>query len=98
MKPFVRRALLYFIPLACNLALIAYLVWQLKYASYYDRHSEFLMFSILYAIGGAVVVVSAVTAFFHGSTAARAARWYYALALANTIIPTTLLVIVLNFR
>jgi hypothetical protein len=76
--------------------LIAYLVWQIKYASYYDRHSEFLMFSILYALGGAVLVVSAVTAFFQGSTQARTARWYYALALINTIIPTVLLVIVLK--
>ena len=85
-------------PLACNLVLTAYLVWQLNYASYYDRHSEFLMFSVLYALGGAVVVVSGVTAFFHGSTVARTARWYYALALVNTIIPTALLVILLNSR
>lgn len=98
MKPIVRRSLLYFLPCVCNLALIAYLVWQLRYAGYYDRHSEFLMFSILYAVGGAVVVVSAVTAFFQGSTLAKAARWYYALALVNTIVPTALLLILLNSR
>jgi hypothetical protein len=97
-KPFVRRLLVYFLPSACNLALIGYLVWQMRYASFYDRHSEFLMFSALYAVGGAVMVVSAVTAFFHGSTPAKTARWYYALALVNTIIPTVLLLVLLKFR
>jgi hypothetical protein len=97
-KPALRRLLIYFLPSAGNLALIAYLVWQIRYASFYDRHSEFLMFSLVYAVGGAVMVVSAVTAFFHGSTLAKAARWYYALALVNTIIPTVLLVVLLEFR
>lgn len=95
-RPSLRRVSFYYLPFACNLGLIAYLVWQMKYASYYDRHSDLLMFSIMYALGGAVLVISAVTAFFHGSTPAGGTRWHYALALVNTIIPTVLLVIVLR--
>ena len=96
MRLLVRRTLLYYLPLACNLALIAYVVLQLHFVSGYDRHSKFFIFSTLYAVGGMLVAVSAVTAFFHATAQAKGPRIHYMLSLVNTIIPTVLLVILLN--
>jgi heme/copper-type cytochrome/quinol oxidase subunit 2 len=97
MKHGVRRMLLYYLPLACNLALAAYLVWQLWSVPMLDRHSKFLMFSILYAVGGVVVAVSGITVFFHATAQeARGPRWLYPLAVSNTIIPTLLLLAMLR--
>ncbi len=96
MRPALRRFLLYALPLAGNLALIGYLVWQLRVVALEERHGDFLIFSVLYAVGGVVMVVSGITAFFQGTPRSPAARWLQALALVNTIVPTVLLVILLN--
>lgn len=97
MNPRLRRVLLYYIPAMCNLALAGYLAWQLWSVPLLDRHSKFLMFSILYAVGGVVVAVSGVTVFFRAATKeARGARWLYPLAVANTIAPTLLLLAMLR--
>ena len=93
----MRRILLYYLPFACNLALAAYLVWQLSFVSLLDRHSRFLMFSVLYAVGGVVVAASGVTVFFHATTQrGRGPRWLYPLAVSNTIVPTLLLLAMLR--
>ncbi|HWQ38918.1 MAG TPA: hypothetical protein VNM24_09965 [Burkholderiales bacterium] len=92
-----RQALVYFVPLACNLALIVYLAWQLGYASPMERHSRLQMFALLYAVGGVVVAVSGVAAFLHATARDKGPRAYYALALINIIVPTALLLFMLKF-
>jgi len=97
MKPRWRRILLYVLPLGCNLALTAYLAWQLGYTPAFDRHTRLQMFALMYAVGGIVVAVSGVTAFAHATAREKAtARGWYALALINTIIPTVLLLLMLR--
>ena len=91
-----RPILLYFLPLALNLALIAYLTWQLGYLPAFDRHTRLQMFALLYAVGGIVVAVSGVTAFTHATARGRAPRGWYALSLVNTIVPTLLLMVMLR--
>jgi hypothetical protein len=91
-----RRIFVYFLPLALNVALIAYLVWQLGYAPGFERHTRLQMFAVLYGMGGVVVAVSGVTAFLHATTREKAARGYFALALINTIVPTLVLLVMLR--
>jgi hypothetical protein len=92
----LKRLVLYWLPLLANVGLIAYLVWQLALAPYYQRHGEFRMFSILYAIGGLVVAGSGITAFFHLTANDKGPRRWLALALVNTIVPTILLLVLLQ--
>lgn len=94
----LRRFVAYYLPLMANLALIAYLVWQLGFASYYERHGEFRIFSILYAVGGLVMGASGITAFFHITANEQGPRRWLVLALVNTIVPTLLLMALFQFR
>ncbi len=96
LKP--RRFLLYYLPLIANLGLIVYLTWQLNLAPYWQRQEEFRIFSVLYAIGGLVVAVSGVTAFLHAVSNEKGPRNLFVLSLVNTIIPTVLLMALLQFR
>jgi hypothetical protein len=91
-----RRILLYFVPLALNLALIAYLAWQLGSTPSFERHTRLQMFALLYAVGGIVVAVSGITAFTHATARGKAPRGWYALSLINTIVPTILLLVMLR--
>jgi len=93
-----KRFVVYYLPLIANLGLIAYLAWQLGFAPYYQRHGELRMFSILYAVGGLVVGSSGITAFFHVTANEKGPRFWLVLALINTIIPTVLLVVLLQSR
>ncbi len=95
MKLPVRRALLYFLPLATNVALLAYLVWQLSQVTSFERDSRVFMFAMLYGLGGMVVAVSGVTAFFHATDQIGGPRIYYVLALFNMIVPTASLLALL---
>ena len=95
MKLSVRRALLYYLPLAINVVLAAYLVWQLWNVTPFERDSRVFMFAMLYGLGGIVVAISGVTAFFHATAQIGEHRAYYALALFNIIVPTLLLIILL---
>jgi hypothetical protein len=90
MKLPVRRTLLYYLPLAINLALAAYLIWQLRNVTPFERDSRVFMFAILYGLGGMVVAVSGATAFLHATTQIREQRGFYALSLFNVIIPTVI--------
>ncbi|MEO8164060.1 MAG: hypothetical protein ABI619_01560 [Betaproteobacteria bacterium] len=94
----LRRFLLYYLPLLANVGLIIYLVWQLNLVPYFQRQGEFQIFSLLYAIGGLIVAVSGITAFMHFTTNQQGPRLLLALALVNTIIPTVLLLAMLQFR
>jgi hypothetical protein len=94
----LKRFLLYYLPLLANLGLIAYLTWQLNLVSYFQRQGEFQIFSVLYAIGGLVVAVSGVTAFLHAASNEKGPRPLFVLSLVNTIIPTVLLLALLQFR
>ncbi len=94
----LQRFVLYYMPLLANIGLIAYLVWQLGLAPYDQRHGEFRMFSILYAIGGLVVGASGITAFFHVTANDKGPRRWLALALVNTIVPTLLLIALFQSR
>ena len=94
----LKRFLLYYLPLLANIALIAYLVWQLNLVPYFQRQGEFQIFSLLYAIGGLVVVISGATAFTHLVAAQQGPRPLFALSLVNTIIPTVLLLALLQLR
>ena len=95
MKLPVRRTLLYYLPLAINLALAAYLLWQLRSVTPFERDSRVFMFAIIYGLGGMVITVSGVTAFFHATTQIRERRGYYALSLFNIIIPTVIVIALL---
>ena len=92
----LRRFIVYWLPLIANLCLIAYLVWQLAWVPYYQRHGELRMFSILYAVGGMVVGASGITAFFHVTANEKGPRRWLAFALVNTIVPTVLLLVLLQ--
>ena len=98
MNASLKRFLLYYLPLLANVALIAYLVWQLNLVPYFQRQGEFQIFSVLYAVGGLVVAVSGVTAFIHVAANQKGPRRLFALSLVNTIIPTVLLLAMLQFR
>jgi len=98
LKGRIRRFALYYLPLLANVGLIAYLVWQLNLVPYFQRQGEFQIFSVLYAVGGLVVAVSGITAFIHVTAAQTAPRMLFALALVNTIIPTVLVLAMLQFR
>ena len=89
----LKRFVVYYLPLLVNIALIAYLVWQLGLVPYYQRHGELRMFSILYAVGGLVIGASGITAFFHITANDKGPRRWLALALVNTIVPTLLLIV-----
>ena len=94
----LKRFLLYYLPLLANITLVAYLVWQLNLVPYFQRQGEFQIFSMLYAVGGLVVAVSGVTAFIHIAANQEGPRRLFALSLVNTIIPTVLLLAMLQFR
>ena len=94
----LRRFLLYYLPLLANVGLIAYLIWQLNLVPYFQRQGEFQIFSVLYAVGGMVVAVSGITAFIHVTANPGGPRVLFALSLVNTIIPTVLLLAMLQFR
>jgi hypothetical protein len=94
----LKRFLLYYLPLLVNIGLIAYLVWQLNLVPYFQRQGEFQIFSVLYAIGGLVVAVSGIAAFIHVAANQKGPRRLFALSLVNTIIPTMLLLAMLQLR
>jgi hypothetical protein len=86
----VQRMLVYYLPLTVNVLLGVYLGWQLLKVAPADRDSRVFMFSVTYGLGGIVLAVSGVTAFFHASAQIGGHRGYYALALLNIIVPTLL--------
>ena len=94
----LKRFLLYYLPLLANIGLIVYLVWQLNLVPYFQRQGEFQIFSVLYAIGGMVVAVSGISAFIYITANQKGSRPLFALSLVNTIIPTVLLIVMLQFR
>ena len=94
----LKRFLLYYLPLLANVGLIVYLIWQLNLAPYFQRQGEFQIFSVLYAIGGLVVAVSGTVAVIQLTADQKGPRQLFALALVNTIIPTVLLLAMLQFR
>ena len=95
MKLPVQRTLLYYLPLAANVVLATYLGWQLLQVTPFERDSRVFMFAVLYGLGGMVVAVSGVTAFFHATAQIGGHRLYYALSLLNIIVPTVLLLALL---
>ena len=95
MKMPVRRTFLYYLPLAVNVGLLFYLVWQLSQVTSFERDSRVFMFAVLYGLGGMVVAVSGVTAFFHATDQIGGPRIYYVLALFNMIVPTASLLALL---
>jgi hypothetical protein len=95
MKLPVQRTLLYYLPLAVNVVLATYLGWQLLQVTPFERDSRVFMFAVLYGLGGMVVAVSGVTAFFHATAQIGGHRRYYALSLLNIIVPTVLLLALL---
>ncbi len=94
----LKRFLLYYLPLLANISLIAYLTWQLNLVPYFQRQGEFQIFSVLYAVGGLVVFESGVVAVMHLTANQKAPRRLLALSLINTIIPTVLLLAMLQLR
>ena len=94
----LKRFLFYYLPLLANIGLIAYLTWQLNLVPYFQRQGEFQIFSVLYAVGGLVVFESGVVAVMHLTANQKAPRGLLALSLVNTIIPTVLLLAMLQLR
>jgi heme/copper-type cytochrome/quinol oxidase subunit 2 len=91
----VHRVLLYYLPLVVNVVLAIYLGWQLMGVEPAERDSRVFMFSFVYGLGGIVLAVSGVTAFFHATAQIGAHRGYYALSLLNIIVPTVLVLLLL---
>jgi len=91
----VHRILLYYLPLAVNAGLAVYLGWQLLKLAPTDRDSRVFMFAVTYGLGGIVLAVSGVTAFFHATAQIGGHRGYYALSLLNIIVPTVLVLLLL---
>jgi len=98
LKSKLKRFALYYLPLLANLGLIVYLTWQLNLVPYFQRQGEFQIFSMLYAVGGLVVGVSGITAFIYVTANQKGSRPLFALSLVNTIIPTVLLLVLLQLR
>ena len=98
MKSKLKRFALYYLPLMANIGLIVYLTWQLNLVPYFQRQGEFQIFSVLYAIGGMVVAVSGISAFIYITANQKGSRPLFALSLVNTIIPTLLLIVMLQLR
>ena len=98
MKSNLKRFALYYLPLLANIGLIIYLTWQLNLVPYFQRQGEFQIFSVLYAIGGMVVAVSGISAFIYITANQKGSRPLFALSLVNTIIPTVLLIVMLQLR
>ena len=94
----LKRFLLYYLPSLANIGLLAYLTWQLNLVPYFQRQGEFQIFSVIYAVGGLVVAVSGITAFIHLAVNEKGPRPLFALSLVNTIIPTVLLLAMLQLR
>jgi hypothetical protein len=94
----LKRFLLYYLPLLANVSLIGYLTWQLNLVPYFQRQGEFQIFSVLYAVGGLVVFVSGVVAVMLLTANQNAPRQLLALSLVNIIIPTVLLLAMLQLR
>ena len=89
------RLLFYFLPLAINLVLAAYLFWQLWGVEAVERDSRVFLFAITYGLGGVALAVSGVIAFFHATAQIGGPRQYYGLSLINAIIPTALVLLLL---
>ena len=96
MKLRVRRTLLYYVPLIGNVLLASYLGWQLTEVTPFERDSRVFMFAVMYGLGGMVIAISGVTAFLHVTAQLREPRSHYALSLLNIIVPTVLLLVMLN--
>lgn len=92
----LKRFLLYYLPALVNIGLIGYLIWQLNLVPYFQRQGELQMFSVLYAVGGLVVAVSGITAFIQVTANEKGPRLLFALSLVNTIVPTLLLLTMLQ--
>ncbi len=88
--------LFYYLPLAGNIGLLWYLFWAADFAPAYRHQRGFETFTLFYAIGGAVVGVSGITAFLQVSSSEPGNRRLLVLALVNAIIPTLLLLILLK--
>ena len=89
------RLLFYFLPLAINLVLVAYVCWQLWGIETGERDSRVFLFSITYGLGGIALAVSGVIAFFHATAQIGGPRHFYALSLINAIVPTVLIILLL---
>ena len=94
----LKRFLLYYLPMLGNIGLIVYLTWQLNLVPYFQRQGEFQIFSVIYAVGGLVVAVSGTVAVVHLTANQKAPGSLLALSLVNTIIPTVLLLAMLQLR
>jgi len=91
----LRRILIYYLPFLLNAVLAGYLWWQLSKHAPFERDSRVFMFAMLYGVGGIVVAVSGVTAFFHATAQIAAPHGHYALSLFNIIVPTVLVIVML---
>ena len=92
----LRNVFFYVLPLAINIGLLAYLVWQLLPIPTVERQGGLQLFSVIYALGGIVVVVSGFAAFLHSVlNPGGGGQRLFALSLANIIVPTVLLLVLL---
>jgi hypothetical protein len=94
-KPGLKNVLLYYLPAVCNAVLIIYLAWTASQPVALRHQQGFQTFALFYAMGGAVVAVSAITAFVQISSR-QSGRRLLILALLNAIIPTVLLLLLLQ--
>lgn len=92
-----RFVALYALPVALNLLLVAFTVWQLAWVPENERDLGLHAFAGFYALGGLVMVISGATAvskLVFGDTGPR--RLLY-LSLINMWVPTILLLVLFLF-
>ena len=89
----LRFVLLQLVPLALNVLLLAFTVWQLVWVSEAERDLGLQAFAGFYAVGGLVMVMAGITAISQLVFGEPGPRRLLYLSLVNMWVPTILLLV-----
>ena len=93
-----RFTLLHGVPIALNMMLVAFALWQLFWVSDAQRDLGLRSFAAFYVVGGLVMVIAGVTAMSHLVFGEAGPRRLLYLSLVNMWIPTLLLLVLFMVR
>lgn len=93
-----RVVLLQLVPLALNVLLVAFTVWQLVWVPAHERDFGLRSFAVFYAVGGLVMVVAGITAVSQLVFGEPGPRKLLYVSLVNMWVPTLLLLVLFLFR